>query len=534
MREKMKIVIRLLAFILFASAVGVFVLHIFPEPEIIYKYIEVPVVVTDKPETDYTVPRPPLVAERLTPYVMPYDYVYALEDMLLRFGGNLSVFYKNMETGFRFVHNENEVFFSASVPKAFFSLYIYLMAERGEVDLDGLLTYTNADYHGGSGVINTRYAPGTQFTRRELLRLNLSYSDNIATNILRREHGILGYRQFVMEIGGNPNHVQNFIFNSLLTIGDAGLMATEIFNYIESGGRYSEEFRAHLLNNQYPFIVSNHPIASKTGWSRPSAWHDMAIVYSPSPYILTILSRRDGWTERDYEDFYEISMAFEEFNDKWFVLYSEALPGEVTGAEANGYPTEPGDKIETGYGEENGGGNGETRANENDGENGEEYEGENEGESDRENEDENVTPPVIPAATLWLTVSAVVLFFISFKIKKEEIIILEGTGICCDYYQIIKNNKKYMGKKIQMEGAFTTENVRNHITAHMVSQDVTTACGKKDTLFFELEMGDNPLPEQDERVRVTGTLHEYEQRGRKNTSLLVKKINIIKKRGKRR
>jgi beta-lactamase class A len=210
------------------------------------------------------------------------------------------------------------VYFSASVPKASFSLYLYLRAEAGEIDLNSYIIYEARDFHGGSGVIRHRYGAGTAFTQRELLRLNLMYSDNIATNILRRVHGISSYRAFVASIGGDPAHVLDNVFNSRLTVTDAGLFAMEIFNYTESGGRYSYEFRQHLLNNQYPFIVSDYPVASKTGWTRPIAWHDMAIVYAPSPYILVILSARYGWGARDYADFAEISMAFQEFNTTWF------------------------------------------------------------------------------------------------------------------------------------------------------------------------------------------------------------------------
>ena len=243
---------------------------------------------------------------------------YHFDALLQRFGNNISVYFENIETGHVYTFNPDTVYFSASVPKAIFALYIYLKAERGEVDLDSLVTYTRADFHGGSGVIRRRYSTGTELTQRELLRLNLSYSDNIATNMLRRVHGTEGYRQFVASIGGNPDLVSDGVFTSHITLNDAAIFARAIFDYVESDGRYSAEFRDHLLNNQYPFIVSDYPVASKTGWTRPIAWHDMAIVYAPSPYILIILSRRNGWSAQDYRDFAEISTAFQIFNDFWF------------------------------------------------------------------------------------------------------------------------------------------------------------------------------------------------------------------------
>ena len=242
-----------------------------------------------------------------------------LDELLSNFERNLAVHFENLETGFIYSHNTDRVFFSASVTKAPLALYIYQLAERGLTNLDNVHTFTNRDFMGGSGIIAHNYNVGATFTTRELLRLNLSESDNIATMILRRVYGIDGYRQFIADMGGNPNFVGNRIMDSYLTAYEAGLFAREIFSYIQSNGTYSTEFKSHLLDNQFPFIVSDYPVASKTGWTRSLAWHDMAIVFAPSPYSLTILSSREGWTPQDYRDFEVISRAFQEFNNKWFV-----------------------------------------------------------------------------------------------------------------------------------------------------------------------------------------------------------------------
>jgi len=239
-----------------------------------------------------------------------------LDYALRRFGNAISVYYENIDTGHVYVHNAERVYFSASVPKAMLALYIYQKAERGETCLDSVHTYTQADHVGGSGVIIHEHGIGTTFTQGELLRLNLSESDNIATNILRRIHGLEGYREFVAGFGGNQGFIGSTIMNGSLTANEAGLYAREIYSYIESGGRYSDEFKTHLLNNQFPFIVSDYPVASKTGWTQ-SVQHDMAIVYAPSKYILVILTDRNRFNLSE-SDFAEISMAFQYFNDQWY------------------------------------------------------------------------------------------------------------------------------------------------------------------------------------------------------------------------
>ena len=246
-------------------------------------------------------------------FVPPCD---ELDYVLRRFGNSVSVYYENIDTGHVYRHNAERVFFSASVPKAMLALYIYQKAERGETCLDSVHTYTHSDYVGGSGVIIQEHGIGATFTQSELLRLNLSESDNIATNMLRRIHGLDGYREFVAAFGGNQGFIGSTIMNGSLTADEAGLYAREIYWYIESDGRYSDEFKTHLLNNQFPFIVSDYPVASKTGWTQ-SVQHDMAIVYAPSKYILAILTDRNRFNLSE-SDFAEISMAFQCFNDQWF------------------------------------------------------------------------------------------------------------------------------------------------------------------------------------------------------------------------
>jgi len=210
-----------------------------------------------------------------------------LDELLSRHGNNLSVYFKNLDTGFVYLHNADRIYMGASVPKAPFSLYIYQKAEAGEIEL------------------NER--------QLRLLRINLSYSDNDATLTLAGIHGTAGYRQFVADLGGNPDFVVNSIMGSRLTAREAGLFALAIYDFIESEGRYGDEMKAHLLDNRIPFIVSDYPVASKSGWTS-SVFHDMAIVYAPSRYILVILSER-----ANHRVFEEISMVFQAFNDTWFV-----------------------------------------------------------------------------------------------------------------------------------------------------------------------------------------------------------------------
>ena len=229
-----------------------------------------------------------------------------IDTLIGMYGSSLGIYFENLETGFVFQSNGGQDFYSASTMKAVHAFYLYQQAEQGYIDLSEYI-FT---YQRGSRV---------SLTVDEALRLNISESDNAASNSLANRFGVEGYRSFIDELGAEVSFQGNRVMNHALTPRDAGLFMREIFAYIESDGRYSQDFKNHLLDNQYPFIVSDYPVASKTGWFPPYAWHDMAIVYAESPYILVILAARSGWNERDYREFAEISMAFQEFNRKWFV-----------------------------------------------------------------------------------------------------------------------------------------------------------------------------------------------------------------------
>jgi len=244
--------------------------------------------------------------------------VYELEYFMQQFGDNIAIFYENLASGFIFRHNAERVFFGASATKLPYAIYIYLKTEAGYASMNTASTFMEADYWEGSGVIRHRYELGTTFTQRRLLNLMLVPSDNIATRMLRRMHGLNGYREWVESIGANPEFVHNLTY-SHLNAEDAGIFLRVAYEYIMSGGRYSNDLKTNMLANRYKFIVSDHPVGSKSGWAAThgAAFNDMAIVFAPSPYTLSILSNWAG-NYADRRTYRHISMRIQEFNDTWF------------------------------------------------------------------------------------------------------------------------------------------------------------------------------------------------------------------------
>lgn len=240
---------------------------------------------------------------------------HILEEFFNQFD-HIGVYYHNINSGFSFSHNGYRNFFAASLTKAPFSMYIYKKADNNLINLNDVHPFLSEYFSSGSGIIRHTYKIGAQISQRQLLAYNLFKSDNIALRMLRSIHGTEGFTSFVYSLGANPNHIHNITY-SRTTARDAGLITLAMYNYIESGSAHSREFLNHLLNNHYSFFVSSYPIAGKTGWFHNfgGAWHEMAIIYAPSPFILVVLSNNYMY---DTPLLQKISTFIEEFNSTWF------------------------------------------------------------------------------------------------------------------------------------------------------------------------------------------------------------------------
>jgi len=231
---------------------------------------------------------------------------------LARFDNSLSVFFMDINSGFTFMHNPDRSFFSASVNKIQHALYVYHLAETGEIDLGREHTFTESDYWGGTGIMR-QMSFGRVFTTQELLTMSIRNSDNIAFRILVRRYGLSGYMDFVRSIGADESLVQN-ITGSNITARDAGLWALAVHEYITSDGLFANVLKTDMLNTNMTLVRADYPIASKYGWATAS-FHELAIVYADNPYIVVILS---NFEDGAFSYFINISRQLQEFHRRYF------------------------------------------------------------------------------------------------------------------------------------------------------------------------------------------------------------------------
>ncbi len=216
--------------------------------------------------------------------------------------------YYDIENGYELSYNGDRVFYSASIIKAPYILYILREIDEKKsdesFDFDGSIydmqrafVYTEEKFVEGSGIIQ-KSEFGTVYTYEDLVRLSITKSDNIAFNQLRRIFGRDGFYDYMSSIGVESPRKKFYS----LTADEATKCMLEIYGYFESGTEnalmLSEWMQTGTHRVMIPTAVKPTPVASKYGWDL-EAYHDMTIVFDDHPFTLSILTELENGSSYD-------------------------------------------------------------------------------------------------------------------------------------------------------------------------------------------------------------------------------------------
>ncbi len=222
--------------------------------------------------------------------------------------GNMSLYYRDLTTGYTIGYNETEVRYSASLVKA---PYIYCILEEiaafeaGKTpDADGGITYLPGEekydltrewvyeestmFKEGSGEIQNM-GDGTVLTYRQLVEYALLYSDNIAFSELRKVFGTDAYyaKAGALGVKGSAHGFMQ------LSAEDCGKFLGAIYDFFETESPWAMLMKDCMTRSAHNVMIVSglwgKTVAHKYGWDK-NAYHDMAIVLEEKPYILVILS----------------------------------------------------------------------------------------------------------------------------------------------------------------------------------------------------------------------------------------------------
>ena len=234
-------------------------------------------------------------------------------------GHNVSVYFLDINSGLSYVYNAEKKFEIASIVKAPYAMYLYQLAEKGLCDLEEKFHITKEfaeESAENSGKIKDDPELPRDYTLNELLFYMLRYSDTAAQRAIMKKYPAPGYAAYAAGLGLHwPEDVRG-ITSGKITALDAGVYLKALYGYMEYG-QFGSQLKEHLLNTRNRMITSQYPIARKYGWDG-NAYHDIAVVYAPHPYLLAILTDKSAGTYTETATFGKISKTIEEIMiPKW-------------------------------------------------------------------------------------------------------------------------------------------------------------------------------------------------------------------------
>lgn len=218
----------------------------------------------------------------------------------------VAFYYQDLATGCSMAYNADHVFYTASIIKEPYVLWVLGEIEKAEAegtaagtkfDVLSEFVYTEDKYRSGSGVIQ-KSEFGTVYTYLDLLKLSITQSDNVAFAEIRNIYGRAGFNAFSEKLG--VSSTKKSLYSA--SAREMGAYLWETYSFFESGSDYAEMLKGWMLDTNHrimiPRAVSPVRAANKYGWDL-EAYHDMAIVFDDNPYLLVIMTELDNGSGAD-------------------------------------------------------------------------------------------------------------------------------------------------------------------------------------------------------------------------------------------
>ncbi|MDP4093524.1 MAG: serine hydrolase [Bacillota bacterium] len=212
-----------------------------------------------------------------------------LQNYISGFTGKYGIYYYNLISGEEFGINEDTQFDAASTTKVPLNLYLYQKIKSGDVNEDDKLAYTREDDATGTGDIQYQKF-GTEYSVKELSKLSITASDNVAANMLFRLLGRDNVKDYMRQVGGKVVDDEDNISSPK----DLGLYMKLVYDFYLNEGSLGEELMDNFLktefNDRIPALLPDTvKVAHKIG-TQIRVFNDVAIIFTDTPYVLAVMS----------------------------------------------------------------------------------------------------------------------------------------------------------------------------------------------------------------------------------------------------
>lgn len=240
-------------------------------------------------------------------------YKTSLSNYIKSKGYKVSVGYYNLSTGYKYTYNSTKVYYGASLIKTLDALYLYEKASKGQLNLNTKITYQQKHKRGYSLGMQ-KYKVGDQISLKELIKYDITVSDNTAHAMLIDYIGFNNLKNYGNSLGGRYTLVGGDNFGQT-TVDDQIAYMKKMYNFTNNSSN-GRELRNYFINNYYNYIsFSGMPsFAHKYGY-HGIVFHDAGIVLDSKPYIIVILSNGTYVNRKDiFQDIskkvYELHKSF--------------------------------------------------------------------------------------------------------------------------------------------------------------------------------------------------------------------------------
>lgn len=214
-----------------------------------------------------------------------------LEEYISKYTGQYGIYFVDLVSGYEFGINDTDEYTAASTIKVPLNYYVFKKIEEGEVDAEDTIAYTEDDFEGGTGILQSKKLTGKSFTIRYLLKVSIIYSDNIATNMLLRHFGRKDFKDYLRWLGGTVVDDNK----NVSCPKDMAIYLKKIYEFCNENEELGSELKYNLCNTVHNdrlprLLPKGVKVAHKIG-DQIQAVHDVGIIYADNPYILVVMSK---------------------------------------------------------------------------------------------------------------------------------------------------------------------------------------------------------------------------------------------------
>lgn len=256
-------------------------------------------------------------------YYDGFDKVYSNEELKKAFDKiekicskanfSLSFSYENMDSDVIVSYNTYSQYLTCSTIKA---PYIKWVLSQ-DPDLDEVVV-RDVCWPGDDGRIALE-PDGTEHTVRELIEYAIEESDNTAYYLLYRRFGYMGFNDLMYSLGVDYYLGDSWIF-TYCNVLDMAKCYKDIYEYAQDSdnGKWLTKLmqKTDVETQITEALGGKYKVSHKYGSEfNESNFHDCAIVYADSPFVLCIFTDQIPETEESCKVFRELAKAFDDVNN---------------------------------------------------------------------------------------------------------------------------------------------------------------------------------------------------------------------------